>query len=152
MLRHVQEGGVTKAEAAALFGLSRPTYYQAEAAFEREGITGLLPRPRGPKSAHKLTAEVMQLIEQNQQAGAPLQARSLAQLLHSTLGISVHPRSIERAIARKKTVRPMRASRHCRTAARIAMRRCAPPSCAVRPASRTWAPSFFMAFGKGWRC
>ncbi|WP_189524329.1 MULTISPECIES: hypothetical protein [unclassified Mesorhizobium] len=32
----------------------------------------------------------------------PLQARSLAQLLHSTLGMSVHPRSIERAIARKK--------------------------------------------------
>ncbi|RWM87054.1 MAG: helix-turn-helix domain-containing protein [Mesorhizobium sp.] len=102
MLRHVQKDGVNKADAAALFGLSRPTYYQAEAAFEREGIAGLLPRTRGPKSAHKLTDEVMQLIEQNQNAGAPLQARSLAQLLHSTLGISVHPRSIERAMARKK--------------------------------------------------
>lgn len=102
MLRHAQEGGVNKADAAALFGLSRPTYYQAEAAFEREGIAGLLPRTRGPKSAHKLTDEVMKLIEQNQHAGAPLQARSLAELLHSTLGISVHPRSIERAIARKK--------------------------------------------------
>lgn len=102
MLRHVQQDGVNKADAAALFGLSRPTYYQAEAAFEREGIAGLLPRTRGPKSAHKLTDEVMQLIEQNQQAGAPLQARPLAELVHSTLGISVHPRSIERAIVRKK--------------------------------------------------
>jgi transposase len=102
MLRHARQVGVNKAEAAALFGLSRPTYYQAEAAFEHEGLTGLLPRARGPKSAHKLTNEVMQLIEQHWRAGAPLQARSLAALVQSRLGVSVHPRSIERAMARKK--------------------------------------------------
>lgn len=102
MLRHARQDGVNKAEAAALFGLSRPTYYQAEAAFEREGLVGLLPRARGPKSAHKLTDEVMRLIEQQQRAGAPLQARSLATLVQSKLGVSVHPRSIERAMARKK--------------------------------------------------
>jgi hypothetical protein len=67
-----------------------------------EGLAGLLPRARGPKSAHKLTDEVMRLIEQHRRAGAPLQARSLAALVQSTLGISVHPRSIERAMARKK--------------------------------------------------
>jgi len=102
MLRHARQDGVNKAEAAALFGLSRPTYYQAEAAFELEGLAGLLPRARGPKSAHKLTDEVMRLIEQHQRAGAPLQARSLATLVQSKLGVSVHPRSIERAMARKK--------------------------------------------------
>ena len=69
MLRHARQDGVNKAEAAALFGLSRPTYYQAEAAFAREGLAGLLPRARGPKSAHKLTAEVMRLIEQHRRAG-----------------------------------------------------------------------------------
>ncbi|BAB52403.1 mll6055 [Mesorhizobium japonicum MAFF 303099] len=44
--------GVNTAHAAALFGVSRPTCYQAEDAFEREGIAGLLPSARGPKSAH----------------------------------------------------------------------------------------------------
>jgi transposase len=102
MLRHARQDGVNKAEAAALFGLSRPTYYQAEAAFERNGMAGLLPRARGPKSAHKLTDEVMRLIERHHQAGGPLQARSLATLVQSKLGLSVHPRSIERAMARKK--------------------------------------------------
>lgn len=102
MLRHVREEGANKADAAALFGLSRPTYYQAEAAFERDGITGLLPRTRGPKSAHKLTGEVMQLVEEHLAANDQLQARSLAELVHARLGISVHPRSIERALARKK--------------------------------------------------
>ena len=102
MLRHAHQDGVNKAQAAALFGMSRPTYYQAEAAFERDGLSGLLPRARGPKSAHKLTDEVIRLIEQQQRAGAPLQARSLAALVQSALGVSVHPRSIERAMARKK--------------------------------------------------
>lgn len=47
MLRHAREDGTNKADAAALFGLSRQTYYQAEAAFERDGMSGLLPRTRG---------------------------------------------------------------------------------------------------------
>lgn len=102
MLRHARQDGVNKAEAATLFGLSRPTYYQAEAAFERDGMAGLLPHSRGPKSAHKLTDDVMRLIEQHRLAGGPLQARFLAALVQTKLGLSVHPRSIERAIARKK--------------------------------------------------
>ncbi|MCY1740633.1 helix-turn-helix domain-containing protein [Ensifer sp. SL37] len=102
MLRHAREDGTNKADAVALFGLSRQTYYQAEAAFERDGMSGLLPRTRGPKSAHKLTGEVMRLVEEHLDANGQLQARSLADLVHARLGISVHPRSIERAVARKK--------------------------------------------------
>ena len=102
MLRHARQDGITKAEAASLFGLSRPTFYMAEAAYARDGISGLLPQPRGPKTAHKLTPEVMTMIDEHHRAGGPIQARALAQLVHQRLGLSVHPRSIERAIARKK--------------------------------------------------
>jgi transposase len=102
MLRHARQGGVTKAEAAELFGVSRPTFYQAEAAFEQAGLAGLLPQPRGPKSAHKLTPQVMSLIHEHHREGEPIQARTLAQLVQSQMGITVHPRSIERALARKK--------------------------------------------------
>ena len=102
MLRHARKDGVTKAEAAELFGVSRPTFYQAEAAFEQGGLAGLLPRPRGPKSAHKLTPAVMSLIDKHYSAGEPIQARTLAQLVQQHLGVTVHPRSIERALARKK--------------------------------------------------
>jgi len=102
MLRHARQDGVTKAEAAELFGMSRPTFYQAEAAFGQAGLAGLLPRPRGPKSAHKLTPEVMSLIHDHHREGAPIQAPTLAHLVQQRLGITVHPRSIERALARKK--------------------------------------------------
>lgn len=102
MLRHVQVDGASKAEAATLFGMSRPTFYQAEAAFSRDGLAGLLPRQRGPKGAHKLTADVMAFIDQRLQVDGSTHARVLAQEIKSKLGLSVHPRSIERAIARKK--------------------------------------------------
>jgi transposase len=102
MLRDARQDGITKPEAASLFGLSRPTFYMAEAAYARDGISGLLPQPRGPKTAHKLTPEVMTIIDEHHRGGGPIQARALAQLVHQQLGLSVHPRSIERAIARKK--------------------------------------------------
>jgi transposase len=102
MLRHVRVDQAAKAEAAALFGMSRPTLYQAEAAFARDGVAGLLPKPRGPKGAHKLDAEVMAFIAQCRQRDGAMPARALAQEIASVLGLSVHPRSIERALARKK--------------------------------------------------
>lgn len=102
MLRHVRVDGATKAQAAALFGMSRPTFYQAEAAFSSDGLAGLLPKQRGPKGAHKLTGQVMTFIEQKLRADGAVHARSLAQEIQTTLGFSVHPRTIERAIDRKK--------------------------------------------------
>ncbi len=102
MLRQVHIEGASKAEAAALFGVSRPTFYQAENAFALAGLAGLLPRPRGPKGAHKLTPEVMTFIDQRLSTDGQVHARALAQQIHDELGMSIHPRSIERALARKK--------------------------------------------------
>ncbi len=102
MLRQVSLEGAKKAEAADLFGLSRPTFYQAEASFAAQGLAGLLPQPRGPKSPHKLTAEVMAFIDKKMAAVPPPGARALARTIRTELGLAIHPRSIERALARKK--------------------------------------------------
>src|ERR1700676_4406029 len=102
MLRQVRIEGAEKTEAATLFGVSRPTFYQAEADFARAGLSGLLPKSRGPKGAHKLTPEVMKFIEARLIEEDPPGAPALARLIKTGLGVSVHPRSIERALARKK--------------------------------------------------
>lgn len=107
MLRHVKHEGASKADSAALFGLSRPAYYQAEAALDREGLAGLLPRRRGPKGAHKLTAQIMSFIERRQAEDPQIYARALAEEIKTQLNLSVHPRSIERALARKKKLRTL---------------------------------------------
>ena len=102
MLRLVRVEGASKADAAARFGVSRPTFYQAEAAYAKNGIAGLLPRRRGPKGGHKLDAAVMAFIEACIDQQGPMSARQLVSLIEAEFGLRVHPRSIERARLRKK--------------------------------------------------
>ena len=102
MLRMVHTEGASKAEAAALFGVSRPTYYQAEAAYARDGLAGLLPRRRGPKGAHKLDGQILTFIETYLTEHGSTGARRLAEVIQTEFGLTIHPRSIERALARKK--------------------------------------------------
>ena len=101
MLRRVRVDGQSVTAAARAFGFSRVTFYQAWAAFQKEGLPGLLPRRRGPKQASKLTAAVLEFIDQQQAVDSQLRAPELARLIRRRLGLTVHPRSIERALARR---------------------------------------------------
>jgi hypothetical protein len=47
MLRRVREHGQRVSEASATFGFSRPSFYEAQAAFEESGLPGLNP-PSAP--------------------------------------------------------------------------------------------------------
>jgi len=101
MLRRVRVEGSSVAVAARAFGFSRVAFYQAMAAFQKEGLPGLLPRRRGPKAANKLTEAVLEFIDQQRATDSSLRAPQLAALLRKHLHLSVHPRSIERALARR---------------------------------------------------
>jgi transposase len=105
MLRRVRVDGVAVLHAARAFGMSRPSYYQAAEAFERGGIGALLPAKRGPRHAHKLSDDVLVWVRAKLHDAPSLTASELAKLIHGQFGIEVHPRSIERALARaeKKT-------------------------------------------------
>ncbi len=102
MLRRVQSEGQAVSQSAAHFGFSRPSFYQAQAAFQQGGLPALMPQKRGPKKAHKLTAEVLALVRQAQQQDPSLRPAALALLVKNTYGITVHPRSIERALTRSQ--------------------------------------------------
>lgn len=106
MLRAVDKEGRSVKEASEAFGVSRPAFYQAQSQFKQGGVTGLVKKRPGPKSAHKLTAEVVEFIEENTEEGEPLRARKLAPLIREKFGKDVHPRSIERAMARRKKKKP----------------------------------------------
>ena len=105
MLRRVQADGNSITDAAAAFGFSRPSFYQARSAFEQDGLAGLVPRKRGPKQAHKLTEEVVAFIRETRQSDSSIQAGQLARLIHQRFGITVHPRSIQRALLRHQKKR-----------------------------------------------
>ena len=102
MLRHVSIDGAPKSETAKLFGISRPTFYETESAFSKNGFAGLLPQKRGPRKAHKINADVMMFIEKHMSENQKIKAKELVKLIRSNFNVSVHQRSIERAISRKK--------------------------------------------------
>jgi transposase len=105
MLRRVRGDRGSITETAATFGFSRPSFYQAQAAFQQAGLLGLMPQKRGPRRAHKLTPEVMNLVEQARREQPSSTPKDLAKLVSKRLGLTVHPRSIHRRLLRnqKKT-------------------------------------------------
>ena len=58
------------------------------------------PRPRGPKHGHKLTDEVMCFMRSALVEDPALHAPGLAERVRDRFGLTVHPRSIERALAK----------------------------------------------------
>lgn len=105
MLRRVSIENASVTAATEEYGVSRPTYYQAKDNFHKRGVAGLVAQKRGPRSAHKLQGEVLTFVEQKLVAGEPLRARGLVRLIQQEFGLNLHPRTIERAIAGKKTPR-----------------------------------------------
>lgn len=97
LLRRVRVDGYSISDATELFALSRPTFYAAQAAWERAGLSGLLPVPTGPRHAHKLTEEIMAEL---QPLAKTMSSTELAAWLEKQRSLIVHPRSIERALKR----------------------------------------------------
>lgn len=105
MLRQVRVDGRPVSESAVRFGLSRPSYYQARAAFEQGGLPALLPKKPGPRRAHKLSEEVVAALKEALAEKPELSPEDLVQLVEKRFGISVHRRSIERVLARQEKKR-----------------------------------------------
>jgi len=97
LLRRVRVDGYSVSQATSLFALSRPTFYAAQSAWEQAGMSGLLPQSTGPRHAHKLTEEIVAELRPLAKA---MSAAELAGWLQEQRGLWVHPRSIERALAR----------------------------------------------------
>ena len=102
MLRRVREDGMPVNHAAASFGVSRPTWYQAQRAYEAGGLPGLLPDRPGPRRPHKLSDEVVEALQAAKSERPELTAAELVELVRERFGISVHRRSIDRALSRGK--------------------------------------------------
>lgn len=105
MVRKVATGATSVTAAAGAFGMSRQSYYSAAAALDSEGLPGLVPAKPGPRGAHKLSDEVLDHLEALRGAEPGLGSADLAAAVAARFGISVHPRSVERAFARREAGR-----------------------------------------------
>ena len=100
MLRRVRTEGQSVTDAASSFGFSRPSFYQAQSAFEDDGLAGLVPHKRGPKEARKLTEEVLTFIGEVSQEEPSIRLLDLVKRIQKRFRIKVHPRSIARSLLR----------------------------------------------------
>jgi len=105
MLRRVEKDGQSVTEAAAGFGFSRPSFYQAQSALAQRGLAGLIPLKRGPKQARKLSAAVLEFLQQARRDDPSLSARDLVGRIQERYAVTVHPRTIERGLARDQKKR-----------------------------------------------
>ena len=105
MLRRVSVENASVSAATEEYGVSRPTFYQTKASFEKGGVAGLAPQKRGPRGPHKLRGPALAFVQQQLVAGEPVRARELAKLVRQKFDINIHPRTIERAVGGKKTPR-----------------------------------------------
>jgi len=106
MVRRVRAEGQAISHSAAAFGMSRPTFYQAQAALEQGGMAALIPKKPGPRHAHKLDTEVVDFLKRLRSEDASLRPAELAERVLERFGRKVHPRSVERALARQEKKRP----------------------------------------------
>lgn len=102
MLRRAQVDGMSVAQAAALFGFSRPVFYHAQDALEEAGLPGLIRKRPGPRHAHKLTDEVIAFVERLRAEDPTVDSATIAEKLRQEFDLAVHRRSIERALNRKQ--------------------------------------------------
>jgi transposase len=110
MMRAAEAGQMGAGAAASAFGLARQSYYNARKALAGHGLAGLIPAKPGPKGGHKLTGAVTDFLEQHA-ADPALSSARLAAAVADEFGVTVHKRSVERALACSPPVRSPLTSR-----------------------------------------
>lgn len=102
MVRRVRVDGDAVSRTVADYGFSRPSFYEAAAALDAGGLAGLVPARPGPRRAHKMSEEVVAFARQRLDAEPDLRPADLVEAIEGRFGLRVHPRSVERALARSR--------------------------------------------------
>jgi transposase len=105
MLRKVDVDKQPVTEAAQSFGFSRPSFYKAKETFEQEGLMGLVPKKRGPRTRHKVSEVILNFVKEVLQKQGRLPMVEVAARVEKRFGVKIHPRSLERALTGKKKSR-----------------------------------------------
>ena len=106
MLRSAQKDGTGIIKASKTYGFSRITFYKLSKAFKENGLAGLLPQKKGPHRAHKLSREVMEFVSELIRQKPDIRSAGIKKEIKERFSITVHKRSIERAIDRSKKKHP----------------------------------------------
>jgi len=106
MLRRRRVDGRPVTEIATSFSVSRQAFYEAASAFAATGLPGLVRKRPGPQHAHKCTDEIVDFAAEWQAGDSEQSAERLAAAVAQQFHVTIHPRSLTRALERRKKKRP----------------------------------------------
>ena len=106
MVRLVRLDKLTLAKAAERFGVSLPTCFRAVKAFASHGLQGLLSERRGPRGPRKATPEILRFVDDYRALHGRTGTATMVQLIQQQFGVSLHPRGLEKALARREKKPP----------------------------------------------
>ena len=102
MVRRHHAEGMSVSDAAALYGVTRQTFYNTQRVLATSGLAGLLPRPRGPKDGHKLSSNVVAFVTDLKKKQPESTKSQCLAAIEKRYGITVSRRGLESALARTK--------------------------------------------------
>ncbi|MBW1911546.1 MAG: helix-turn-helix domain containing protein [Deltaproteobacteria bacterium] len=79
------------------FGYSRESFYKALEAFRKEGITGLVDKPKGKNKPDKVTPEIIGYVIY-QRAKFGLSGATIAKDIFREFNLKLHKRTVERIL------------------------------------------------------
>jgi len=102
MIRDVARGGNPVIDATGDFGFSRTAYYNIKDAFDKQGVSGLIPEKPGPRGPHKLTQEYQKQIDDYISEKPQASSEEIVAVINENNAINISKRTIERYKAKKK--------------------------------------------------
>jgi len=102
MLRSVAKEECSVKDASEKYGLSRQTYYITKAAFDEQGLSALFHKKTGPKQATKLSQDGQNFIDKYVNEHPLAKSSEVNRALSAELHISVHDRTINRYMSKKR--------------------------------------------------
>ena len=97
MLRAHSLGGHFITKVCKEFGYSRESFYLALEAFRREGIAGLVDKPKGKNKPDKVTPEIIGYVIY-QRAKLGLSGAAIAKDIFREFNLKLHKRTVERIL------------------------------------------------------
>jgi len=99
MLRAVEKEHHDVSSASVMYGYSRVSFYQIKKEFDKNGITGLMPKKRGPKGSRKLNSSDIEYAKELEKTFTKSQ---IVNRLKEERGIIISKRTLERELSDKK--------------------------------------------------
>ena len=118
MLRRHLVDGKPVAEVTRDFGMSRQMFYVLLSMLQQQGLLGLLPRKRGPKTAHKCTDAIIDFVSSRRQEDPDRSFRDLVEDVEDKFGVQLHPRTLQRRLLREEKKRARTTGRPNRSPSR----------------------------------